>query len=40
MRQRIIKKLLLIFFVELKPIANNKDIYDINFLLQYKIKFE
>jgi len=23
-----------------KPAANNKDAYDINFLLQYKIKFE
>jgi len=37
MRRRIIKELLLMFFVELKPIAYNKNI---NFLLQYKVKFE
>jgi len=29
-----------VFYLELKPAANNKNIYDINFLLQYKIKFE
>jgi hypothetical protein len=40
MRQRITKKFLPMFFVELKPATNNKDIYDINFLLQCKIKFE
>jgi len=40
MRRRIIKELLLMFFVELKPIAYNKNIYNINFLLQYKVKFE
>jgi len=33
------KKKLIIFFMELKPI-NNKDIYNINSLLQYKIKFK
>jgi len=39
MRQRITKKFSPMFFIELKPIANNKDIYDITFL-QYEIKFE
>jgi len=34
------KKPLPMFFVELKSAANNKDIYNINFLLQYKVKFE
>jgi len=28
------------FFVELKLATNNKDIYDINSLLQFKIKFD
>jgi len=40
MRQRIIKKFLSMFFIELKSTTNNKDIYDINSLLQFKIKFE
>jgi len=40
MWQRITKKRLSILCVELKSAANNKDIYDINFLLQSKIKFE
>jgi len=39
MRRRITKEPLLMFSVELKAV-NNKDIYDINFLLQYKVKFE
>jgi hypothetical protein len=39
-QQRITKKSLSMFFVKLKPAANNKDINDINFLLQFKIKFE
>jgi len=30
---------ILMFFMELQLAANNKDIYDINFLLQYEIKF-
>jgi hypothetical protein len=38
--QRITKEFLPMFFVELKPAANNKDVYNVNFLLQYKIKFE
>jgi len=37
--QRIIKELLHMFFVELKPIANIRDIYDINYLVQLKVKF-
>jgi hypothetical protein len=28
------------FFVELKPVPNNKDIYNIEYLQQCKIKFE
>jgi len=28
------------FFVELRSAVNNKAIYNINFLLQYKVKFE
>jgi len=34
------KKPLPMFFVELKPAVNNKEIYDTNSLLQCKIKFE
>jgi len=34
------KKRLSILCVELKSAPNNKDIYDINFLLQSKIKFK
>jgi len=30
------KESLFMFFVELKPVVNNKDIYNINFLLQSK----
>jgi len=30
------KESLFMFFVKLKPVANNKDIYNINFLLQSK----
>jgi len=32
-RRRITRELLPMFFVELKPVANNKDIYKINYLL-------
>jgi PAX-interacting protein 1 len=39
MRRRTTKESLPMFFVELKA-ANNKNIYNINFLLQYKIKYE
>jgi len=39
MRQRITKKFSSMFFIELKLIANNKDIYDITFL-QCEIKFQ
>jgi hypothetical protein len=28
------------FFVDLKPAPNKKDIFDLEFLQQYKIKFE
>jgi hypothetical protein len=28
------------FFVDLKPVPNNKDIFDVEFLQQCKIKFE
>jgi len=38
MLQKITKKPLSIFFVELKSAVNNKDIYDINFLLQCKFE--
>jgi len=34
------KETLSMFFVESKAAADNKNIYDIKFLLQYKIKFE
>jgi len=27
-------------FLELKLVTNNNDIYDINFLPQYKVKFD
>jgi len=43
MQQRITKKALLMFFMEIKLMEiklNNKDIYDINFLLHCNIKFE
>jgi len=35
----IYKETFTMFFVELKA-ANNKNMYNINFLLQYKLKFE
>jgi len=34
------KKALLIFYVELKPESNNKDIYEVGSLLECRIKFE
>jgi len=40
MRLRITKELLSMLFMKLKLTANNKDIYNINFLLQYEVKFE
>jgi len=40
MQQRITKKALLMFFMEIKLMVNDKDIYDINFLLHCNIKFE
>ena len=39
-KQRTTKKPLPLFFVELEPNSNNKDIYKITSLLQCKIKFE
>ena len=39
-RQYKTKKLLPMFFFELKPVLNNKDIYNVEFLQQCKIKFE
>jgi len=40
MRQRTTKESLPMFFVKLKPAINNKNTYNINFLLQYIVKFE
>lgn len=40
MKQYRTKKPLNMFYVELKPASNNKDIYNIEFLKYYKVKFE
>jgi hypothetical protein len=39
-RDRVTKKPLPMFFVELAPNANNREIYDIEFILQCRIRFE
>lgn len=39
-RQRNTKKPIPLFFIDLKPSENNKDIYKIEFLLNTKVKFE
>jgi len=39
-RLRITKEPLSMLFMKLKLAANNKNIYNINFLLQYEVKFE
>jgi hypothetical protein len=40
MKQNRTKLPLSMFFIKLKPTPNNMDIYNVEYLQQYKIKFE